>query len=245
MPRTNHIVLLDQLITIFGVAANPTLNSQLDRNQNIIELEENCILLRNMFDIEEQCELYSAIIKISALTLKGKIKANKNWTRLMRIQPTNKAHKGRNSPIYDKLFDRTFNTLYAMNNIKTKLPSLSSIGKHTMRANLYPAPHGNIYRHYDKRNGYVLLYSLGCSIIFYVKGPQMDKKNGSGITFEMHSGDILLFDASTRARIEHGVDKVLPGTCPVQLLQKIKKHPKFDLNNVRISVQTRFHIEKE
>eukprot|EP01084_Bolivina_argentea_P085554 154636_1 len=83
MPRTNHIVLLDQLITIFGVAANPTLNSQLDRNQNIIELEENCILLRNMFDIEEQCELYSAIIKISALTLKGKIKANKNWTRLM------------------------------------------------------------------------------------------------------------------------------------------------------------------
>jgi len=57
--------------------------------------------------------------------------------------------------------------------------------------------------HVDHCNdgSWVFLFSLGCTATFHAKSPGMEQR----CTFEMQSGDALVFDPSTEAGILHGV----------------------------------------
>lgn len=71
--------------------------------------------------------------------------------------------------------------------------------------------------HIDHCNdgSWVFLFSLGCTATFYIKSPDMDdmdrdqrQRQRQRYTFEMKSGDVLVFDPSSEAAILHGVDGV-------------------------------------
>lgn len=94
------------------------------------------------------------------------------------------------------------------------------------------SPNSKFPRHIDHCDGsYVYLTSLGCTAKFLVKGPNMTEKR----IFKMRSGDVLVFNASTAAAIEHGVEGVDgPDTCPVALGERCPV-----LQNHRYGVQCR------
>ena len=81
----------------------------------------------------------------------------------------------------------------------------------------------------------VVLFSLGRTARFHVQDPGMDQRH----TFNMNSGDILVFDPSSEAAIVHGVAGVLPYE------EETSKHAaemgaKFDhLRSSRFGVQCR------
>ena len=60
--------------------------------------------------------------------------------------------------------------------------------------------------HVDHCNdrSWVFLFSLGCTAAFHIKSPDMAQRH----TFEMKSGDALVFDPSSEAAVLHGVDGV-------------------------------------
>ena len=60
--------------------------------------------------------------------------------------------------------------------------------------------------HIDHCNdgSWVFLFSLGCAAFFQIKTPGMAERH----TFEMKSGDALIFDPSSEAAVLHGVDGV-------------------------------------
>eukprot|EP00580_Thalassiosira_gravida_P016396 CAMPEP_0201669036 /NCGR_PEP_ID=MMETSP0494-20130426/22045_1 /ASSEMBLY_ACC=CAM_ASM_000839 /TAXON_ID=420259 /ORGANISM="Thalassiosira gravida, Strain GMp14c1" /LENGTH=260 /DNA_ID=CAMNT_0048149651 /DNA_START=36 /DNA_END=819 /DNA_ORIENTATION=- len=69
--------------------------------------------------------------------------------------------------------------------------------------------------HVDHCNdgSWVFLFSLGCTASFFVQFPTTDR-DGDGDqerrhTFQMTSGDVLVFDPSSQARILHGVTGVV------------------------------------
>mmetsp|Transcript_39471 Transcript_39471/g.48854 ORF Transcript_39471/g.48854 Transcript_39471/m.48854 type:complete len:265 (-) Transcript_39471:46-840(-) len=221
---------------------------KINLNGNIIEFQEDCLLLRNVINIDDQYSLFKAAMKAASYKKqpKGKMNKNKNFINIMKIIPTHDYHNCRLSPIFDNIFTDTYNkilNLHKTNKIKTKPPLYKNIIKHRMKAYQYTYPKGNMYRHYDNRPGYVMLYSIGCTVIFHVKGPKMGNNyKDNGIQFEMRSGDILFFSASAKSRIEHGVDKVINNTCPNDLINKDISCNK--LKNIRVSIQTRFKANK-
>mmetsp|Transcript_18689 Transcript_18689/g.46252 ORF Transcript_18689/g.46252 Transcript_18689/m.46252 type:complete len:243 (-) Transcript_18689:2-730(-) len=94
------------------------------------------------------------------------------------------------------------------------------------------SPNSKFPRHIDHCDGsYVYLTSLGCTARFLVKGPNMTEKR----ILEMRSGDVLIFNASTAAAIEHGVEGIDGSeTCPVALGERCPV-----LQNHRYGVQCR------
>lgn len=248
------VKLLDSLIESFQNEISADMKQDITSSNNqetkeekegkeFIEFQENCILLKNMISIDEQFDLYRAVIKGSSYTKqpKGKVNQNKNFTNIMKIIPTHKHHQCRLSPIYEILFDRAYDKINNTQDIITKLPPKSTIYKHRMKGYQYIAPNGNIHRHIDNRPGFVMLYSIGCTVTFYVNSPKITEKDG--IQFKFESGDILVFSATKRDGIDHGVDNVIDESCPKLLLNKDPKLCE-KLNHVRISVQTRFRDKK-
>ena len=65
----------------------------------------------------------------------------------------------------------------------------------------YPLKDGTLTGHCDKKKSWILLISLVQSCGFYIKGPDMAKRK----YFEFKSRDCLIFDASSKANIFHGI----------------------------------------
>ena len=106
----------------------------------------------------------------------------------------------------------------------------------TMAAIKYKAPDGKFPPHVDHCDGsYVFLMSLGCTANFMVKGPDMDSKHN----FKFRSGDLLVFDSSTKAAILHGVTSIddLDDSCPKALANAFPV-----LQNHRYGVQCRVNF---
>ena len=102
----------------------------------------------------------------------------------------------------------------------------------------YDANEGKLTGHVDKVLGWVVLFSLGCTAKFYIKGPQMVQKKGKNtysmqkyslIVINFESGDVLVFNGGTEYNIYHGIDEIVSDTCP----------PYLDLPKSRISLQMR------
>ena len=233
---------IDELIHLFGVNAiiDKICKESEDVSDRIetVELMKDCILLRNAFCIDEQYELYKAILKASMYCKQTKNR-NCQVTQLMKITITNKHHQCRISPIYDILWNRTFQVLCSnYKDLETKIPNKDSLIMARMKALNYRSPNGCISRHCDNEKGWVILYSIGCTANFFVGY----KTSKVGIEFGFNSGDILVFNSSKRSGIWHGVDSVVSNSCPTHLLNKNSDCHK--LQNVRISLQTRCHMVK-
>ena len=77
----------------------------------------------------------------------------------------------------------------------------------------YEAEKHTLAEHVDHDNSFVYLLSIGCTANFVVKGPTMamvddnnDKKEQQLI--RLRSGDLLVFDASTKGNIRHGIQSI-------------------------------------
>lgn len=86
----------------------------------------------------------------------------------------------------------------------------------------YESPDGRFPPHIDHCNdSFVYLLSLGCTANFMVKGPAMQERK----TFKFHSGDLLVFNASSQAAILHGVMSIDgEESCPEELKPWLRKH---------------------
>jgi len=73
---------------------------------------------------------------------------------------------------------------------------------------------------------WVVLFSLGCTAQFYLKGNKM--KDQRYVYCE--SGDALMFNGGQSHQVWHGIDKILADTCPAPLV---------DLKQLRVSLQFR------
>merc|ERR1712118_612258 len=88
-----------------------------------------------------------------------------------------------------------------------------------MAAIRYTSPNGHFPPHIDHCNdgSFVCLMSLGCTANFMVKGPSMAAKR----VFPLHSGDVLVFNPSTKAGLLHSVvDIAEESSCPSALAQR-------------------------
>ena len=198
--------ILDPLIELFS---NNHDSNECNQSTELItqttELIKDCLLLRDVFSVDEQYQLYQAILKAGSYSKQSKNK-NSTVTQLMKIIPKNKHHQCRLSPIYDTLFNRTFDILcQTPEKFQTIIPKKESLIKRHMKALNYRAPNGSISRHCDNEKGWVLLYSIGCIANFFVGYKSKEK----GTEFEFNSGDILLFNGSRRSGIYHGVDSIV------------------------------------
>lgn len=83
---------------------------------------------------------------------------------------------------------------------------------HRMNVVLYPEG-ASMGPHTDGEEGFVVILSLGCSVLFLVNEPAAPET-----LFEFRSGDALVFDSGCAASLRHGVLRVIPGTCPLPVL---------------------------
>ena len=88
---------------------------------------------------------------------------------------------------------------------------------------------GKLTGHVDFHSDWVVLYSIGLTCKFYVRIKGKGRK-----TFNFQSGDVLVFDASRKADIYHGIKCVVKDTCPQQLMDKYQI-----LSQSRVSIQFR------
>ncbi len=91
----------------------------------------------------------------------------------------------------------------------------------------YPIKEGKLTGHVDKVLGWVVLFSLGNTAKFYIKGPNMRER----VTIDFQSGDVLVFNGGTEYDIFHGIDTIVEGSCPSHLSQ--------ELGESRVSLQMR------
>jgi len=90
----------------------------------------------------------------------------------------------------------------------------------------YPKEEGCLTGHCDKIEGWVVLFSLGCTARFFIKGPEMARKT----TINFESGDALVFNGGTEYDIFHGITEILANTCPIHLPE---------ITDMRVSIQFR------
>ena len=108
---------------------------------------------------------------------------------------------------------------------------LQSPVEFTVAAIRYDVATGALADHVDHCNdgSWVVLLSLGCTAKFNV--------NNKGILFR--SGDVLVFDPSTKARLSHGIESIVPQEEDVYKMDDglIQRHPTLKL--YRFGVQCR------
>ena len=83
----------------------------------------------------------------------------------------------------------------------------------TLSAIEYKATIHSLAEHVDHDDNWVYLLSLGCVTNFVVQGPNMAEKQ----SIRLYSGDLMVFDASTRGNILHGITSI-EAACPPGLV---------------------------
>ena len=206
-----------------------------DSNETGIEIEvmdKECYLIRKALDIGEQKTLFEYI----------QDRDKTPWDTLPRpMVPTPKTlvfgengelmlkYENGQSTVVNGMIDKA-NAILTRNGIVSN--NYKSISMATIQ---YASPSGQFPPHVDHcKNSFVYLMSLGCTANFMVKGPNMELKKN----FKFHSGDLLIFNASTEAAILHGVVSIDSETSsPIELANRFAI-----LQNHRYGVQCRLHF---
>lgn len=181
------------------------------------DIDTDCYLIRNHLRPEEQVVLFQYIQKQDQTP----------WDTLPRVmvpvpktllfkndkndenEPTLNFEPGDKSVISGMVGKA--NAIMNQSNSSLDLRKYKSL---SMAAIRYKSPDGRFPPHLDHcNNSFVYLMSLGCTANFMVKGPNMEDKRD----IKFHSGDLMVFNASTEAAILHGVMSIEPGTCPEAL----------------------------
>ncbi len=163
------------------------------------------------------------------------------------------------SSVYDELILRRVSSLVAEHVGEKErngaMPGLQ-YDRYSVGVIRYAAPNGIFPEHIDHcndANGWVFLMSLGCTARFSVqkKPPKTNRINAAVANainvvetnkevLELKSGDVLVFDPSTEAAILHGVNSIIPSTCPGALVQAFGEEA---MANHRYGVQCRTSVE--
>lgn len=176
-----------------------------DEEQPTVEvLDADCILVRSLLTLEEQTQLFEYI--------QHHDKTPSNLPRAMVPAPKTLQLGEAGSPniryvigeetVVNAMVEKGARVLQ-MNGLNVMdgfdVCQYESLSMATIR---YEAPDGRFPPHVDHCNdSFVFLASLGCTANFMVKGPTMDTQK----QFKFCSGDLLVFNASSRAAILHSV----------------------------------------
>ena len=170
-------------------------------------IDTDCFLMRNALNINEQQTLFEYIQandRTPWSTIKpAMVPSPKTLVLGENGEPSLNYEFGQQSAI-NKLIDKANEIIrkYEINGTNNDFQTYKSISMATIK---YASPDGKFPPHIDHcQNSYVYLTSLGCTANFMVKGPNMTIKRD----FKFNSGDMLIFDASTEAKILHGVTSI-------------------------------------
>ena len=229
---------INALIKLLEGHAYPKILKDVDYDKTGIEIEmldKHCLLIRNGLDMNEQITLFQDI--------QSKDKSPKDAPKAMYPSPKtlvfdqNKVsikYKSHQKSVYNEMVNKA-NDIINRNNMNINFDvELNKYQSITMSTIKYPSPNGHFAAHIDHDNSIVYLLSIGCTTNFMVKGPTMKDKK----VFKFKSGDLLVFDASTKAAILHSVVNIdNSSSCPVELGNKFNV-----LQTNRFGVQCRVHF---
>eukprot|EP01084_Bolivina_argentea_P124501 220609_1 len=234
---------INELIKIFEPVIYPIIVKDIDYDKSGIEIEimdRQCFLLRNMLNVDEQMKLFG--------DLKSKDKTPKKAVKVMYPSPQTIVYDENKVSLY---YTPEQNSVY--NHLVNKANDIINRNHHYFETNVwmielnkyklikmsaikYPSPNGHFAPHIDHDNSFVYLASIGCIANFMVKGPNMKNKK----VFKFNSGDLLIFNASTKAANVHGVISIdNTSSCPVQLANEFQI-----LKNHRIGIQCRVQFQQ-
>jgi len=182
-----------------------------------------CFLLKNFFSFEQQVELFQYIQDRDKTPWDSlpKVMVPTPTTLLLGEEQPSLGFQFGEQTVVNKMVEAARETIVKQqknenDDILTDpaLPPYKSLSFATIR---YQAPDGKFPPHIDhcNKNSYVFLMSIGCTANFLVKTPEMadaannhlftEEERKFGKRFKMHSGDMLVFDASSEAAVLHGV----------------------------------------
>ena len=204
-------------------------------------IDHECILIRKALRLEEQKALFEYIQendKTPSFGNKPKPMVPSPKTLILGEDQPSLFYKFGQKSVINEMVMKATNILKEKNlhmingfDVSQEFTSLSMA---TIR---YESPHGHFAPHIDHCNdSFVYLTSLGCTANFMVKGPTMDNQKH----FKFHSGDLLIFNASTKAKLLHSVVSIDPeGNDDASTLGKLFP----SLLNHRYGVQCRVHFK--
>ena len=168
-----------------------------------------CFLIRDALTVKEQLAL-SSYIHERDRTPENESRAMVPAPRTLVLgddvaDPTVRYRRG-NSSVLNKMVDQGVALLkrkgLRFSGITDDIARYTSLSMATIR---YEAPGGRFPPHVDHcKDSAVFLASLGRSANFMVRG----KGETEVRRFQLHSGDALVFDASTEAGLLHGVESI-------------------------------------
>jgi hypothetical protein len=203
-------------------------------------ITDECFLVRNALDLQEQVELSAYIASRDNTTAS-------NGTAMMPaprtlilgedgVTPTVTYRRGDASivtTLVDKIIAFLKNVGLGEMSIANDIATYASVSMATIR---YHAPDGRFPPHIDHCKGSaVCLFSLGRSANFMVRGNADEQAR----RFQMHSGDVLVFNASSEAKILHGVEGIDLGASDIgEELSKIDRV--FQMHRYGVQCRLRF-----
>ena len=206
-------IIIDYIFTLnMAFYSKPSTTTKLVKQQNIetFKNQKDILLIRKLLSYQEQITLCAAVFKAEMQCKNIKlINKNPNSQTILVISPKNSYQlKHRSSPIFNQLFEKTLNMINKIK-IKTKIPTnIKKLKIDRIKGLEYDCIGGKIEPHCDCRKGYIMIFSLGHTANFYIKGANMIKKK----EFECNNGDCLLFDTSKDADIIHCITSIKPNS---------------------------------
>ena len=240
---------IDAMITFLDKANDIIVDTDYDKTGIIIEeFQQNCILIHNALTLDEQMELYQSIEGAKRNFELTKFEQKENMMSTVLIYEANQDYDGLfmknfHNTCYYKMANKTRGIIDRNYKFKNLKKDISKYRVDNITALKYPSINGQLGIHCDRNPSVVFLYSIGCTANFYVFGDKMRKnedkefvdKRKDGQVFKFKSGDMLFFDASNEANIQHGVISIDDSdSCPAYLKEKCK-----GIENFRISCQIR------
>lgn len=199
-----------------------SITSMTSSSPTIEKVDQNCYLIRNALDQKEQSEIFQEILDQSQHT-DNKPKACMNPSPKTIIFDGNRStlqfDLDNNSPaIFNQFIQSMKKILFHENSgceamMKEGVKQCNHLSMGAIR---YKAPDGSFPDHVDHCSSFVFLLSLGCTSNFAVRGPLLLEEEKYQV-FRFHSGDVIIFDASSKANISHGVRNIISESCPSEL----------------------------
>ena len=209
------------------------------------KIADGCCLLRDALDPREQDELSSHIASRDRTPSEGDRPACMMPSPRTLVlgddgaTPTATYLPG-DASIATTLVDKVVSSLKdaGLDDVMTtaNVRDIATYSRITMGAIRYRVPDGRFPPHVDHcKNSAVVLMSLGRDAKFTVRG----RDDASATRFAMRSGDALVFDASSEARVLHGVEGIHCSASDSGE-ELSRRHPVF--RSHRYGVQCRLHF---
>ena len=165
----------------------------------IKKYHKNCILIKRLLSIEEQINLWKQVINLTCHFQETQTKnAKSNFRKIINMRCTTKKWKNKVPQIFTNIIDKTCEIAS-----KESQSIPSSFNPEYITTFKYPLKNGKYTGDTDKNGKWVMLISLAQTCLFFI---QKGNKTKTKQEFKFESGDCLIFDASAKAKIYHGMN---------------------------------------